>query len=73
MRRNASFAVLINLPEELVARVQAYAAQNRTNVSASVREYLEANTKPEREISNKDPLLAVIEGIAFTASGGKSH
>lgn len=53
----------MNLPEELVARVRAYAAQNRTTMTAIVREHFEAITEPEREISDEDPLLAYSKGL----------
>ena len=38
----------MNLPDELVARVRAYAAQNQTTMTAIVREHFEAITEPER-------------------------
>lgn len=53
----------MNLPEDLVARVRAYAAQNRTTITAIVREHFEAITEPEREISDEDPLLAYSKGL----------
>lgn len=56
-------STVINLPEELVARVQAYAAQNRTTMTAIVREHFEAITEPEREISDEDPLVAYSKGL----------
>ncbi len=53
----------MSLPDELVARVKAYAAQNRTTMTALVREHLEAITEPERNISDEDPLLAYSKGL----------
>ena len=53
----------MNLPDELVARVKAYAAQNRTTMTAIVREHFEAITEPEKEISDEDPLLAYSKGF----------
>ncbi|MDM9625425.1 hypothetical protein QTL95_05935 [Rhizobium sp. S152] len=53
----------MNLPDELVAKVRAYAAQNRTTMTAIVREHFEAITEPERDISEEDPLLAYSKGL----------
>ncbi|MFP5075961.1 hypothetical protein ACLE20_01500 [Rhizobium sp. YIM 134829] len=53
----------MNLPEDLVARVEAYAARNRTTITAIVREHLEAITEPEKAVSDEDPLLAYSKGL----------
>ena len=53
----------MNLPEELVTRVKTYAAQNRTTMTAIVREHFEAITEPDGEISDEDPLLAYSKGL----------
>jgi hypothetical protein len=53
----------MNLPDELVARVRAYAAENRTTMTAIVREHFEAITEPEKDISDEDPLLAYSKGL----------
>ncbi|MDL2405184.1 hypothetical protein PY650_05850 [Rhizobium calliandrae] len=56
----------MNLPDELIARVRAYAAQNRPTMTAILREHFEAITEPEREISDEDPLLAYSKGLLST-------
>ncbi|WJH39709.1 DUF6364 family protein [Aliirhizobium terrae] len=53
----------MNLPDELVAKVKAYAAENRTTMTAIVREHFEAITEPTKEISDEDPLLAYSKGL----------
>lgn len=53
----------MNLPEDLLARVKTYAAQNRTTMTAIVREHFEAITEPDRELADDDPLLAYSKGL----------
>lgn len=53
----------MNLPETLIARVKAYAAEHRTTMTAIVREHFEAIVEPEREIADEDPLLAYSKGL----------
>ena len=53
----------MNLPEELLARVKTYAAQNRTTMTAIVREHFEAITEPDRKPADDDPLLAYSKGL----------
>lgn len=53
----------LNLPEELVARVRAYAATNRTTMTAIVREHFEAITEPDKKPIDDDPLLAYSKGL----------
>lgn len=53
----------MNLPEELVARVRAYAASNRTTMTAIVREHFEAITDPGKSPIEDDPLLAYSKGL----------
>jgi hypothetical protein len=53
----------MNLPEDLLARVKAYAAENRTTMTAIVREHFEAITEPDRQPAEDDPLLAYSKGL----------
>ena len=53
----------MNLPEELIARIRAYAAKNRTTMTAIVREHFEAITEPDKEPVEDDPLLAYSKGL----------
>lgn len=53
----------MNLPETLISRVKAYAAEHRTTMTAIVREHFEAIVEPEREIADEDPLLAYSKGV----------
>ena len=53
----------MNLPEDLLAKVKTYAAQNRTTMTAIVREHFEAITEPDREPADDDPLLAYSKGL----------
>jgi hypothetical protein len=53
----------INLPEELLARVETYAAEKRTTVTAIVREHLEAIVEPSRAPTDDDVLLAYSKGL----------
>ncbi|MGA1805180.1 hypothetical protein [Rhizobium sp. HT1-10] len=53
----------MNLPENLVAKVRTYAAQNRTTMTAIVREHFEAITEPDSDVLEEDPLLAYSKGL----------
>jgi hypothetical protein len=53
----------MNLPEALLARVKAYAAENRTTMTAIVREHFEAIVEPNREPVEDDALLAYSKGL----------
>lgn len=58
MLKNTTF----NLPDELVARVKAYAAGHGTTMTAIIREHFEAITSDTANISAEDPLLAFSKG-----------
>ncbi len=58
MLKNTTF----NLPDELVARVKAYAAGHGTTMTAIIREHLEAITSDTANLSEEDPLLAYSKG-----------
>lgn len=58
MLKNTTF----NLPDELVARVKAYAARHGTTMTAIIREHFEAITSDTANISEEDPLLAFSKG-----------
>jgi hypothetical protein len=45
----------MDLPDELVSRVRAQAAQNREIMTADVRAHPEAINVPERDVSEGDP------------------
>jgi hypothetical protein len=54
MLRNTTF----NLPDDLVARAKAYAANNGTTLTAIVRNHLEAVTADDKVGATEDPLAA---------------
>jgi predicted DNA-binding protein len=58
MLKNTTF----NLPEELVARAKAYAADHGTTMTAIVREHLEAVTNEAAPSVANDPLLSYSQG-----------
>ena len=52
----------LNLPESLIARTRAYAAQHGTTMTAIVRSHLEAVTRePDRPVEN--PLQSYAAGL----------
>ncbi|OLP62265.1 hypothetical protein BJF93_18795 [Xaviernesmea oryzae] len=53
----------LNLPEDLVVRVQAHAQREGTTLTAIVREHLDALTQPETPLAEQDPLLAYSKGL----------
>lgn len=57
----------MNLPEALLSRVKAYAAEHRTTMTAIVREHFEAITEPDREPAEDDALLAYSKGLLSRA------
>ena len=59
MLRNTTF----NLPEDLLARAKAYAAKNRTTVTAIIREHLNAVTVDSKPHIQADPLVAYSRGL----------
>src|SRR4051812_45103291 len=58
MLKNTTF----NLPDDLVARVKAYAAAHGTTMTALIREHLEAITATDKNGIADDPLLAYSQG-----------
>lgn len=59
MLKNTTF----NLPEELVARAKAYAADHGTTMTSIVREHLAAVTSAPDEAIVADPLVAYSRGL----------
>jgi len=55
----------MNLPDTLIARVKAYAAEHRTTMTAIVREHFEAIVEPEREIADDGPPPRLFKGSSF--------
>ncbi|MEW6451350.1 MAG: hypothetical protein AB1490_11900 [Pseudomonadota bacterium] len=58
MLRNTTF----NLPDDLVARAKSYAADQKTTLTAIIREHLEAITASPPATSADDPLAAFSNG-----------
>lgn len=52
----------LNLPDDLVARVKAYATAHGTTMTAIIREHLEAVTSDGADTIAGDPLLAYSQG-----------
>ena len=58
MLKNTTF----NLPDDLVVRAKAYAAEHGTTMTAIIREHLEAVTSDGADTTANDPLLAYARG-----------
>ncbi|MBI5129106.1 MAG: hypothetical protein HZA66_06670 [Rhodopseudomonas palustris] len=58
MQRNTT----LNLPDKLVSRAKAYAAEHGTTMTAIIRAHLEAITSSGETRAADDPLLAYAQG-----------
>ncbi len=58
MLKNTTF----NLPDDLISRTKAYAAEHRTTMTAIIREHLEAVTSDGAPKAMDDPLLSFSKG-----------
>lgn len=59
MLKNTTF----NLPEELVSRAKAYAANHGTTMTAIVREHLTVVTSDPNDVITSDPLVSYSRGM----------
>jgi plasmid stability protein len=59
MLKNTTF----NLPEDLVARAKAYAANHGTTMTAIVREHLTTVTSDHEDTVTSDPLVSYSRGL----------
>lgn len=53
----------MKLPDEPVARAEAYAARSRTTTTPIGRDHLEASTELDKDLCDEDPLLAYSKGL----------